>query len=73
MDEWAWNDPAELRVRLDVALEHSAALAAEIAELRGRLRVAESALMPTPPFGVRAETTYTRRNVGAIQVIHPAA
>ena len=43
MDDWAWDDPAELRIRLDVALEHNAMLAAEITELRERLRVAETA------------------------------
>lgn len=49
MDDWAWDDPAELRIRLDVALQHNAVLAAEITELRERLRVAETA--PPSPSG----------------------
>lgn len=47
MDDWAWDQPAELRIRLDMALPHNATLAAEIAELRECLRVAETA-PPSP-------------------------
>ncbi|MFE2611026.1 Ig-like domain repeat protein [Streptomyces mirabilis] len=38
MDDWdGWDDPAELRIRLDVALEHIAELAEENRRLRERL------------------------------------
>ncbi|GAA1993004.1 hypothetical protein [Catenulispora subtropica] len=49
MDDWARADPTELRIRLDMALEHNAMLVAEIAELRGRLHPTESA--PPSPSG----------------------
>ncbi len=55
MDDWAWDDPAELRIRLDVALEHNAMLAAEIAELRERLRAAESAPSSSGSYPARAD------------------
>ena len=56
MDDSAWDDPAELRIRLDVALQHNAILAAEIAELRERLRVAETAPpSPSSRFSARAD------------------
>lgn len=55
MDDWAWDDPAELRIRLDMALEHNAMLAAEIAELRQRLHLAETILSPSGRGSARAD------------------
>lgn len=49
MQDWAWSDPDELRIRLDIALQHTAELEAENDRLRAALRRAGIDLVADQP------------------------
>ncbi|WP_194894624.1 hypothetical protein, partial [Catenulispora pinisilvae] len=55
MDEWAWADPAELRIRLDVALQHAAELEADNNRLRSMLRRASIQVEAGPDTSAAAD------------------
>jgi hypothetical protein len=62
VDDWdGWDDPAELRIRLDVALEHIAELTEKNRRLRERLGMPAPDTVPERPEAVeRPAGTPTR-------------